>query len=38
MPGRAWTHAGSYWFRYTTSHPPVLVAVFYDKADIPGRL
>jgi plasmid stabilization system protein ParE len=36
--GRAWTHAGRYWVRYTTSSPHVIVAVFHDQADITGRL
>ena len=36
--GRAWTHIGRYWFGYTLDTPPVLLAVFYDAADIPGRL
>ena len=37
-PGRAWTHAGRYWILYTTTEPPVILAVFYDAADIPGRV
>ena len=37
-PGRAWTHIGRYWFGYTLDQPPLLLAVFYDAADIPGRL
>lgn len=36
-PGEAWTHAGRYWVAYTTTTPPVILAVFYDQADIPGR-
>ena len=36
-PGRAWTHAGRYWILYATTEPPVILAVFYDSADIPGR-
>jgi hypothetical protein len=36
--GRAWIYAGRYWFRYTTTTPPVVLSVFYDAADIPGRL
>jgi hypothetical protein len=30
--------AGRYWVLYRTTTPPVVVAVFYDAADIPGRL
>ena len=36
-PGRAWVHAGHYWFVYATTQPPVILAVFHDQADIPGR-
>ena len=36
-PGRAWTKAGRYWFTYSLGNPPVIIAVFYDAADIPGR-
>jgi hypothetical protein len=37
-PGRAWIKAGRYWIVYTTTSPPVIAGVFYDAADIPGRL
>ena len=37
-PGRAWVKAGRYWVAYSTAHPPVIVAVFYETADIPRRL
>ena len=37
-PGRAWIKAGRYWIVYTTTSPPVIAGVFYDTADIPGRL
>lgn len=37
-PRRAWVQAGRYWVLYRTTTPPVIVAVFYDAADIPGRL
>jgi hypothetical protein len=30
--------AGRYWIAYSTKQPPVIVAVFYETADIPGRL
>jgi plasmid stabilization system protein ParE len=38
QPGRAWVKAGRYWIAYSTSDPPVITAVFYETADIPGRL
>ena len=38
QPDRAWTKAGRYWFAYSLDTPPVIIAVFYDAADIPGRL
>jgi plasmid stabilization system protein ParE len=37
-PGRAWVQAGRYWVAYRTRQPLAVVAVFYDAADIPGRL
>ena len=37
-PGRAWIKAGRYWIAYNTAHPPVIAAVFYETANIPGRL
>jgi plasmid stabilization system protein ParE len=36
--GRAWVKVGRYWVAYSTTQPPVIVAVFYDAADIPGRV
>ncbi len=36
--GRLWIKAGRYWIAYRTSLPPVILAVFHDTADIPGRL
>ena len=36
-PGRAWVHAGRDWIAHSI-RPPAIVAVFYDAADIPGRL
>ena len=36
-PGRAWIKAGRYWIAYSLGKPPVIVGVFYDAADIPGR-
>jgi plasmid stabilization system protein ParE len=37
-PGRAWIKAGRYWVAYRIKAPPLIVAVFYEMADIPGRL
>ncbi len=36
--GRAWLKVGRYWIAYSTANPPVIVAVFYDMANIAGRL
>ena len=35
--GQAWVKAGPYWIRYRTIAPPVITAVFYDRANILGR-
>ena len=37
-PRRAWVQTGRYWALYRITKPPVIVAVFYDSANIPGRL
>ena len=37
-PRRAWAQAGRYWVLYRTTRPPVIIAVFHDTANIPGRL
>ena len=37
-PGRAWIKAGRYWVAYRTKTPLMIVAVFFETADIPGRL
>jgi len=37
-PGWAWIAVGLYWVAYSTTNPPVILAVFYATADIPGRL
>ena len=37
-PSRAWIKSGRYWVAYRPSIPPVILAVFYDSANIPGRL
>jgi hypothetical protein len=31
-----WIKVGRYWFRYAVIDPPVIVAVFYETADIPA--
>jgi hypothetical protein len=36
--GTAWVFTGRYWVQHSTDTPPVIIAVFYDQADIPGRL
>ncbi len=35
--GRAWIKAGRYWVSYRTTKPLVILGVFYEAADIPGR-
>ncbi len=35
--GQLWTKAGSYWVAYSLTRPPLITAIFYDKANIPGR-
>jgi hypothetical protein len=37
-PGQAWRKVRAYWFRYSLTSPPVITAVFYERANIPGRL
>ena len=37
-PGWAWTRSGRYWVAYTTGPAPVIVAVFFETANIPGRV
>jgi plasmid stabilization system protein ParE len=36
-PDRLWVKAGRYWIAYEPT-TPVIVGVFYDTANIPGRL
>jgi len=36
--GWAWVKCGRYWVVYSTRRPPVILGVFYETADIPGRL
>jgi plasmid stabilization system protein ParE len=35
--GRRWIKEGRYWIAYRLTDPPVIVGVFFDTADIPGR-
>jgi plasmid stabilization system protein ParE len=37
-PGVAWIKAGRYWIAYRCTERPTILAVFYETADIPGRL
>jgi len=37
-PGRLWVKSRRYWIAYQTGPAPVIVAVFFETADIPGRL
>jgi plasmid stabilization system protein ParE len=36
--GRVWVKAGRYWVVYSTAQPPVIVAVFYETANIPRQV
>ena len=37
-PGRKWIKSGRYWIAYNTTSPPVIAGVFFETANIPGRL
>ena len=37
-PGQAWIKAGSYWVRYSILATPVITGVYYDRANLPGRV
>ena len=37
VSGEAWIKSGRYWVVYSLTEPPVILAVFHDAADIPGR-
>lgn len=37
-PGRLWLHVRRYWIAYSTTIPPVILAVFFDTANIPKRV
>ena len=34
---RRWLKTGRYWVAYSLTQPPIILGVFYDAADIPGR-
>ena len=37
-PDTAWIKAGPYWIAYRTAQPVVILAIFYETANIPRRL
>jgi hypothetical protein len=37
-PGQAWCKVRRYWFRYSLTSPPVITGVFFETANIPGRM
>jgi len=37
-PGRTWLKLGRYWIAYRTQPTTAIVAVFFETANIPGRL
>jgi plasmid stabilization system protein ParE len=37
QPGRAWIKSGRYWVTYSLTTPPVILAVFFETADMGGR-
>ena len=38
QPGRLWLKSGRYWIAYPTQPAAAIVAVFFETANIPGRL
>jgi plasmid stabilization system protein ParE len=38
QPGRLWLKSGRYWIAYRTEPRIAIVAVFFETANIPGRL
>jgi plasmid stabilization system protein ParE len=38
QPGRAWLKSGRYWIGYRTQPTSAIVAVFFETANIPGRV
>ncbi len=37
-PGRAWLKSGRFWIGYRTQPTTAIVAVFFETANIPGRM
>jgi plasmid stabilization system protein ParE len=37
-PGWAWIKSGRYWIGYTIGDTPIIAAVFFETANIPGRM
>lgn len=37
-PGEAWVKTGRYWVSYSLTNSPIILTIFHDTADIPGRL
>ncbi len=37
-PDRLWIKSGRYWIAYCPVHPKVISDVFYETANIPGRI
>jgi plasmid stabilization system protein ParE len=35
--GERWVKEGRYWLSYSLAVPPIILAVFYDQADLPRR-
>lgn len=38
QPGRVWLKSGRYWIGYRTQPTTAIVAVFFETANIPGRV
>ncbi len=38
MDGERWIHVRRYWITYTTTDEPTIIGVFYDTANISGRI
>ena len=38
LQGRMWIKSGRYWIAYRADPAPVIVAVFFETANVPGRL
>ncbi len=37
LEGRRWLKVGPYWVAYSTTKPPVIIGIFHERVDIPGR-